>query len=42
MKILLEELFRRTRTIEQVGPVSYVKDNYSRGVFELPVTITGQ
>nr|WP_271213815.1 cytochrome P450 [Rhodococcus wratislaviensis]GLK41078.1 cytochrome P450 [Rhodococcus wratislaviensis] len=40
MKILLEELLRRTKDIEQVGDISYVKDNYSRGVYELPVTIT--
>ncbi|KAF0957003.1 cytochrome P450 [Rhodococcus sp. T7] len=40
MKILLEELLQRTSNIEQVGDVSYVKDNYSRGVYELPITIT--
>ncbi|MBO0727692.1 MAG: cytochrome P450 [Acidimicrobiaceae bacterium] len=40
MKILLEELLQRTRSIELAGNVSYVRDNYSRGVFELPVTIT--
>ncbi|MEX5635378.1 cytochrome P450 [Parafrankia sp. FMc2] len=40
MKILLEELLQRTRSIEQAGEVSYIRDNYSRGVFELPITIT--
>jgi cytochrome P450 len=39
MKILLEELLRRTSSIEQVGDISYVRDNYSRGVYDLPVTI---
>jgi cytochrome P450 len=39
MKILLEELLRRTSTIEQAGDISYVRDNYSRGVYDLPVTI---
>jgi cytochrome P450 len=39
MKILLEELLQRTSSIEQVGDISYVKDNYSRGVYELPVSI---
>lgn len=40
MKILLEELLRRTSKIEQVGEISYIKDNYSRGVYDLPITIT--
>lgn len=40
MKILLEELLQRTRDIEQTGEIAYVRDNYSRGVFELPITIT--
>lgn len=39
MKILLEELLQRTKSIELAGDVSYVRDNYSRGVFELPITI---
>ena len=42
MKILLEELLRRTSSIEQAGDISYVKDNYSRGVYDLPVTIKGR
>lgn len=40
MKILFEELFQRTSSIEPAGPISYVRDAYSRGVYELPVTIT--
>jgi cholest-4-en-3-one 26-monooxygenase len=40
IKILLEELLQRTTTIEPAGEVSYARDNYSRGVFELPVTLT--
>lgn len=40
MKILLEELLRRTKDIQPAGDVSYVRDAYSRGVYELPVTIT--
>ncbi|OMC33130.1 linalool 8-monooxygenase [Mycolicibacterium fortuitum] len=42
MKILLEELLQRTRSIEQAGEISYVRDNYSRGVYDLPVTIKGK
>lgn len=41
MKILLEELLRRTKTIEPAGDIVYVRDAYSRGVYQLPVTITG-
>jgi cholest-4-en-3-one 26-monooxygenase len=40
MKILLEELFQRTKDIRPAGEISYVRDAYSRGVYELPVTIT--
>ncbi|WP_067671457.1 cytochrome P450 [Nocardia miyunensis] len=40
MKILLEELFQRTKDIKPAGPIDYVRDAYSRGVYELPVTIT--
>lgn len=40
MKILFEELFQRTKSIEPAGPISYVRDSYSRGVYELPVTVT--
>jgi cytochrome P450 len=40
MKILLEELLRRTKDIKPAGEISYVRDAYSRGVYELPVTIT--
>ena len=40
MKILLEELLQRTADIRPAGPISYVRDVFSRGVYELPVTIT--
>jgi cholest-4-en-3-one 26-monooxygenase len=40
IKILLEELLQRTREIKPAGPISYSRDNYSRGVYELPVTVT--
>jgi cholest-4-en-3-one 26-monooxygenase len=40
IKILLQELLQRTRTIAPAGEISYARDNYSRGVFELPVTMT--
>jgi len=42
MKILFEELFQRTSSIEPAGPISYVRDAYSRGVYELPVTVTAR
>jgi cholest-4-en-3-one 26-monooxygenase len=41
IKILLEELLQRTRDITPAGEIAYVRDAYSRGVYELPVTITG-
>jgi cholest-4-en-3-one 26-monooxygenase len=40
IKILLEELLQRTSSIEPAGEISYSRDNYSRGVYELPVTVT--
>jgi cholest-4-en-3-one 26-monooxygenase len=40
MKILLEELLQRTKDITPTGDISYVRDAYSRGVYQLPVTIT--
>ncbi len=40
MKILLEELFQRTSDIRPAGDISYIRDAYSRGVYELPVTVT--
>lgn len=40
MKILLEELLQRTRDIKPVGDIAYIRDAYSRGVYELPVTLT--
>lgn len=40
MKILLEELLQRTKSIEPAGEIDYVRDAYSRGVYSLPVTVT--
>ncbi len=40
MKILLEELLRRTKDITPAGDINYIRDAYSRGVYELPVTVT--
>ena len=40
MKILLEELLQRTKDITPAGDISYVRDAFSRGVYQLPVTIT--
>ena len=40
IKILLEELFQRCKSIEPAGPIDYSRDNYSRGVYRLPVTVT--
>lgn len=40
MKILLEELLQRTKDITPAGDISYVRDAYSRGVYQLPITIT--
>jgi cholest-4-en-3-one 26-monooxygenase len=40
MKILLEELLQRTKDITPAGDISYIRDAYSRGVYELPVTVT--
>jgi cholest-4-en-3-one 26-monooxygenase len=40
MKILLEELLQRTKDITPAGDIEYVRDAYSRGVYQLPVTIT--
>lgn len=40
MKILLEELLQRTKDISPAGDINYIRDAYSRGVYELPVTVT--
>ncbi|MFE3001611.1 cytochrome P450, partial [Nocardia sp. NPDC059246] len=40
MKILLEELLQRTKDIKPAGDINYIRDAYSRGVYDLPVTIT--
>ena len=40
IKILLEELLERTKEITPAGDIDYTRDNYSRGVYALPVTIT--
>ena len=42
MKILLEELLQRTKDIKPAGDIQYVRDAYSRGVYQLPVTITAK
>jgi cholest-4-en-3-one 26-monooxygenase len=39
MQILLRELLTRTKDIRPAGEISYVRDAYSRGVYELPVTV---
>ncbi|MBA2347080.1 MAG: cytochrome P450 [Solirubrobacterales bacterium] len=39
MKVLLEELFTRTKEIRPTGEIDYLKDNYSRGVYSLPVEL---
>ncbi len=39
IKILLEELLQRTKEIRPAGEISYVRDAYSRGVYELPVEL---
>lgn len=40
MKILMEELLQRTKDIRPAGDISYVRDTFARGVYELPVTVT--
>ena len=40
IKILLEELLQRTTDIRPAGEISYLNDTFSRGVYELPVTMT--
>lgn len=40
MKILMEELLQRSKDISPAGEISYVNDAYSRGVYDLPVTVT--
>lgn len=40
MKIFMEELLKRIKVIRPAGPISYVRDAYSRGVYELPVSVT--
>jgi cytochrome P450 len=39
IKVLLEELLKRTKDIRPAGPISYIRDAYSRGVYELPVAM---
>jgi cytochrome P450 len=39
MKILMEELLQRTKEIRPAGEISYVRDSYSRGVYELPIEL---
>lgn len=40
IKIVLEELLRRTKEIRPAGEIDYIVDNYSRGVYSLPVEVT--
>jgi cholest-4-en-3-one 26-monooxygenase len=40
MKILFEELLQRTKDIKPAGDIVYMRDAYSRGVYQLPVTVT--
>jgi len=40
VKILFEELLRRATDIQPAGDILYVRDNYARGVFSLPVSVT--
>jgi len=37
IKILFEELLQRTKEIRPAGDIKYIRDAYSRGVYELPV-----
>jgi cholest-4-en-3-one 26-monooxygenase len=39
IKILLEELLQRTTEIRPAGDIDYSRDNYSRGVYALPVEV---
>jgi cholest-4-en-3-one 26-monooxygenase len=39
MKILLEEQLQRTKDITPAGDINYVRDAFSGGVYQLPVTI---
>ncbi|TAM69783.1 cytochrome P450 [Mycobacterium sp.] len=40
IKLLFEELLRETSTIEMIGEIGYVRDNFLRGVHSLPVKIS--
>jgi cholest-4-en-3-one 26-monooxygenase len=39
IKLLIEELLQRTKEIRPAGEISYVRDTFSRSVYELPVTM---
>jgi cholest-4-en-3-one 26-monooxygenase len=39
IKILLEELAQRVKEVRPAGDIVYVRDNFSRGVLSLPVTL---
>jgi cholest-4-en-3-one 26-monooxygenase len=39
IKVLLEEFFKRIKSITPLGPPSYVNDNYTRGIYSLPVKV---
>jgi cholest-4-en-3-one 26-monooxygenase len=39
VKVLFEELLQRTKDIQPAGDVSYMRDSFTRGVYDLPVTL---
>jgi cholest-4-en-3-one 26-monooxygenase len=42
LRLLFEELLRRTEHIELAGPVAYARDSYVRGVKHLPIRVVPQ
>jgi cytochrome P450 len=40
IRVFFEELLKQTAHIEQLGPIGYVRDNFFRGVWTLPVSVT--
>lgn len=39
MKILMEEFLQRTTDIRPAGEISYLRDAFARGVYQLPITV---
>ena len=39
IKVLMEELLQRTKSIRPAGEISYIRDAVSRGVYALPITM---